>query len=290
MSVKVFYFSGTGNSYIVGKTIARRLCAELLSIPKAMKNEKLEIDAESIGIVFPSYIAPLLGVPRIVERFIKRINSIASKRVFAICTCGGYEWVNALPSLRKLKQIIESCGGILSEEYSVRLPMNNLDYDHIPIPIVRESEIIINKSKKKIEQICKRITSNKGTKYKLAKRLFNLVMLPLYKMMHKSIIDDLREKAKEPTGSTLQYFELVPLTDKSITVDNKCTACGICTRICPVQNIKLVDKRPEFMNKCEMCFACDEWCPSNAIHHWSRKEGVKYHHPEVKFNEWVANQ
>lgn len=287
MSIKVYYFSGTGNSYIVGKTIARRLNAELLSIPKAMKNEKIEIDAESIGIVFPSYIAPLLGVPLIVERFIKRINNIASIRIFTICTCGGYECVNALPSLRKLKQIIESCGGILSDEYSVRLPMNNLDYDHIPIPIVRDSGVIINKSKNKIDQICERIISNKGTKYELAKRLFYLVMLPLYKMMQKSIIDDLREKAKVPIGSTLQYFELVPLTDQSITVDNKCTACGTCTRICPVNNIKIVNKRPEFKNKCEMCFACDEWCPSNAIHHWSRKEGVKYHHPEVKLKEMI---
>jgi MinD superfamily P-loop ATPase len=75
---------------------------------------------------------------------------------------------------------------------------------------------------------------------------------------------------------------LIPITDKSIVVDEKCNGCGICVKVCPVNNIKIIDKRPELQHRCEMCFACDEWCPSNAIHHWSRSEGTKYHHPEVK--------
>lgn len=285
MGIKIYYFSGTGNSYVVAKDIAKKVNADLISIPKVMNMDKIQIDADSIGIIFPSYLATLFGLPLIVERFVKKIANINSLHIFAVCTCGGYECVNALPSLNKLKHIIKSCGGKLSAEYSTRLPMNNLDYDHIPIPIIRDHEVIINKSKTKVDNICERIIKKKSTKYKIAKILFNLVMTPLYKQMRQSVINALKEKAKEPMDTRLKYYELIPLTDKSIIRDEKCNGCGICEKVCPVNNIKIVDKRPEFQHRCEMCFACDEWCPNNAIHHWSRPEGVKYHHPEIKISD-----
>jgi ferredoxin/flavodoxin len=287
MNIKLFYFSGTGNSLIVAKDIAKKVKADLVSIPKIINTDKIHIDAESIGIIFPSYMAPLSGQPLIIERFIRKIANIESLHIFSVCTCGGYECVNALPSLKKLKKIIRSCGGKLSDEYSTRLPMNNLEYDHIPIPIIRDHEIIINRSKTKIDDICYRIINKRGTKCKIAKILFNLLMEPVYEMIRQSVIDSLKEKAQEPIDTKLKYFELMPLTDKSIAVDKKCTGCGICAKVCPVNNITIVEKRPEFQHKCEMCFACDEWCPSNAIHHWSRSIGVKYHHPEVKLTDML---
>ena len=36
-----------------------------------------------------------------------------------------------------------------------------------------------------------------------------------------------------------------------------------------------------------MCFACDEWCPTKSIHHWSKKNGVKYNHPEVSIKDML---
>lgn len=281
MQKKIYYFSGTGNTFALAKQIANNIGADLISIPKAMKEEKIHIEAESIGIVFPSYIAPVSGVPLIVERFIRKIDNIGNLTIFAVCNCGGYESVNALSSLYKIKQIIESCRGKLYAEYSLRLPMNNLDYDHIPIPINRDSEDIIRKSKVEIEHISRRIMKKKKTKYKLLKRLFLYMMKPIYKLIWPSVIKELKVKAFMPVDSELQYYELMPLTDKSIDVDEKCTGCGTCLLVCPVNNIKIVNKKPEFQHRCEICFACDEWCPTNSIHHWSRAKGVKYHHPEV---------
>lgn len=281
------YFSATGNSYAAAKEIASRLKADLKSIPSVVNEEKIQINASSMGIVFPSYMAPVSGCPLIIERFIRKIENINSIHIFAICTCGGYECVNALPSLKKLRHMIQSCGGRLAEEYSIRLPMNNLDYDHIPVPIIRDTEVIIRKSKTKIDAICNRILHNKGTRFKIVKNLMNGMMSPFYKMMQPAVLKDLRERAKEPEDSKLQYFDLMPLTDKSITVNNQCTGCGICARVCPASNIKFVNGRPEFQHQCEMCFACDEWCPTNAIQHWSRAAGIKYHHPEVKLSDML---
>ena len=285
MSMKIYYFSGTGNSLAAARDIAKKVKADLISIPKVMNMDKIHIDAESIGIIFPSYLAALSGLPLIVERFVKKIADIESLNIFAVCTCGGYECVNALQPLNRLKQIIKSCGGKLSAEYSIRLPMNNLDYDHIPIPIVRDNKVIIERSKKKINEICNRIINKRGTKYKIVKNFFNLLMAPLYRMMRQSVTNALKEKAKEPMDTKLGFLELVPLTDKSIVVDEKCIGCGTCVKVCPVNNIVIVENKPEFHHRCEMCFACDEWCPSNAIHHWSRAEGVKYRHPEVQLSD-----
>lgn len=285
MNTEIYYFSGTGNTLTVARKIAKRINAKLIPIPKVTNTEKIYITAQTIGIVFPSYLAVVIGMPLIIERFIKKITNIKSLHIFAVCTCGGYENVNALPSLNKLKHSIRSCGGKLSSEYSVRLPMNNLDYNHIPIPIEKDSDIIINRSKNKIDAICDCILKKRSTRYKFAKILFLFLMKPLFSLMKKPIINILKEKAKEPMDSKLEYSELISLTDKSIIVDEKCNGCGICAKVCPVNNIKIIDKKPLFLHKCEMCFACDEWCPSDAIHHWSRDEGVRYHHPEVSLSD-----
>lgn len=285
MGVKIYYFSGTGNSLFLARSIAEKIGAELVSIPKIMNLDRIHIDAESMGIVFPSYIAAVAGLPLMVERFVKKIDNIGSLHIFAVCSCGGYECVNALPSVQKLKQVIRSCGGTLSAAHTIRLPMNNLEYDHIPVPIERDTKTILDRSEKKIENICLRIKKGRGTKYRIPKDLFHWMMTPLYRWMRKPVLDDLKKRALVPLESKLEYFELMPLTDRSIRLDEACTGCGTCTRICPAENIKMVDGRPEFQHRCEMCFACDEWCPSGAIHHWSRAEGIKYRHTDIRLTD-----
>lgn len=126
MQTKIFYFSGTGNTFALAKEIADRIGADLISIPKVMKEGNINIDAENIGIIFPSYLAPISGLPLIVERFVRKIANIDQLSIFSVCNCGGYESFNALISLYKLRQIIESCGGKLHGEYSLRIVRDDI--------------------------------------------------------------------------------------------------------------------------------------------------------------------
>ena len=285
MSFEIYYFTGTGNSLAVARDIAEKTNGKLISIPVVMNKQSIKTDANSIGIVFPAYMAHLYGIPLIVERFIEKLEDIGSKYIFAVCTCGGYESVNALPTLKNLAKLIKSLGGKLSAEYSIRLPMNNLDYSHIPIPIDKNQETMFKKCEIKLDVIYQRITNGEKDKHRVIKSLFNISMTPVYLMLQNSYLKALKKYSKEPDDTNLKYYELMPLTDRSIYVDEKCDGCGICAKVCPVQNIEIIESKPVWQHHCEMCYACDEWCPVKAIHHWGRAAGIKYHHPNVNISD-----
>lgn len=286
----IYYFTGTGNCLAAARRLAKNLGGRLVSIADAAHQPTIQTKADIIGIVFPAYLSALHGVPMMVEGFVRRLEGLESKRLYAVCTCGGYELVNAVPALRSINRFVRGQDGRLAGEYSLRLPMNNLDYEHIPVPIETDSNVIIARAEGQIDAISRRIAQGRQGKAHLARRLFTVLMAPLYALMAQSTLKSLRELAIEPADSTLGFRELIPLTDKSIRVDEKCNGCGVCTRVCPAKNIKLADKRPAFQHRCEMCFACDEWCPQAAVHHWGRPNGEKYHHPAVHARDLFSQQ
>jgi len=287
MRTEVYYFSGTGNSLAVARGIAEKINGTLISIPTVMDEPSVKTDADGIGIVFPCYLAQLYGIPLIVASFVKKLEDLGSKYIFAVCTCGGFENVNALPTLKNLEKIIQARGGKLAAEFTVRLPMNNLDYSAIPFPIDQDQETMFRNSQVKIEAICQRVAHRKKSPYKTLKGLFNGFMTPLYRVLQNFYIADLKEKSQEPKDTTLAFDALIPLTDKSIYADDQCNGCATCARVCPVQNIKMVDDRPVWQHRCEMCLACAEFCPTQAIHHWNRDAGIRYRHPDVKLGDML---
>ncbi|MBN1924327.1 MAG: EFR1 family ferrodoxin [Prolixibacteraceae bacterium] len=286
MNIEVYYFSGTGNSLYVACSIAEKINGTLIPIASVVGQSKIETTADVIGIVFPAYLAQHTGVPVMVEKFVRKLKNTNSRYVFAVCTCGGYENVNALPTLKNLGRIIRKSGGKLTAEFSVRLPMNNLQY---PPYVKHDHDKMFSDSHKKIEDICKRIKKRKKNKHQILKSLLNLTMTPLYLMLKNLYVNDLKKKAKVSPDSTLSFPELIYLSDNSIFSTEACNGCGVCEKICPAGNIKIINDKPIWQNHCEMCMACTEWCPQQAVNHWNRKEGVTYHHPDVKLSDMLIN-
>ena len=72
MSATIYYFSGTGNSYRVAKTLCETLDldnAELINIAQRKKHDP-DNSKNIIGIVFPIYY---FGLPVIVEDFLQQL-------------------------------------------------------------------------------------------------------------------------------------------------------------------------------------------------------------------------
>jgi formate hydrogenlyase subunit 6/NADH:ubiquinone oxidoreductase subunit I/flavodoxin len=287
VSIAVYFFSGTGNSLSVAKDIAQNLRGTLVPMALAMNRRNEGIDAEKIGLVFPAYMAQLHGIPLIVERFVRGLENLNSKYIFAVCTCGGYEAFNGLPALKNLARLVRSLGGRVRAEYSIRLPMNTLDYSHIPVPINQDRDKMFNSCENRIHEICKTVTRGAKSRHKAVKTLLNWAMMPLYLMLRTVYYKELRKSAKEPQDSPLEFRKLVPLSDRSIYADDRCRSCSTCAKVCPVGNIVMVDNRPTWQHHCEICLACAEWCPNHAIHHGSRAEGSMYRHPRVKLDDML---
>ncbi|NLO63379.1 MAG: 4Fe-4S binding protein [Clostridiaceae bacterium] len=284
MSSEVYYFSGTGNSLAVAKKIAAATGGTMISIASVAEQESIRPRADRIGIVFPCYLAQLNGIPPVVQEFVKKLRGAEDKYIFAVCTCGGYESVDALPTLKRLRRLLSRQGAELAAEFSIRLPMNNLKYFFFQ---THDHDKMFRRSEVKAADISRRVTAGRREKCRLPKTLFNYFMMPMYLLLRNFYVMDLRQKAKELIDSGKRYDELIPLTDRSIFANGKCNGCSMCVKVCPVHNIVLEKGRPVFHNRCEMCMACVEFCPQKAIHHWNIEPGVKYRHPEVTVSDML---
>ncbi|MHB9029933.1 MAG: EFR1 family ferrodoxin, partial [Candidatus Latescibacterota bacterium] len=77
--------------------------------------------------------------------------------------------------------------------------------------------------------------------------------------------------------------------DKNFHIDEKCTSCGVCARVCPARNITMTGGKPVWNHRCEQCLACIQWCPSEAIQYGKKTAAYqRYHNPEVTLKDIVA--
>ena len=101
--IKIFYFSGTGNSLGSAKKIAQiindsypeRICT-LYNIGKEAQKDEIIIEAETVVIIFPSFA---YGPPSVVSRFVKKAEF--KTRYLAAFTTYGSSPLGTMGILRK---------------------------------------------------------------------------------------------------------------------------------------------------------------------------------------------
>ncbi|MBU7033196.1 MAG: 4Fe-4S binding protein [Theionarchaea archaeon] len=269
----VYYFSGTGNSLVVARDIAEKTNAKLIPIASQLEKKIIIANADIIGIVFPVYYGDL---PPIIRRFAEKLDNISNIFIFAVCTYGG----GAGDSLSTLNQIIHSRGGELSAGYGVHMPQNAFSKPW------ENLERIYNKEKKKVEIISENSKMKKKGVF-FSDIVSHAILFPfniLFKRLARRGLANLVHSSQH-----LSMEELIQEVDKSFSTNEKCTGCGICSEVCPVNNIQIIDKTLVWLHHCENCLACYNWCPHKAIQGEIAQKGYYYHHSNITSSD-IANQ
>jgi flavodoxin len=90
--MKIFYFTGTGNSLYIAKKIQKEFSgSELIPVAAHINDEKILIEDDAAGFVFPMYF---FGLPKIIRDFIKKAQFKRTKYIFIILNAG-MPWLGA---------------------------------------------------------------------------------------------------------------------------------------------------------------------------------------------------
>ena len=216
-------------------------------------------NSENIGLIFPVHI---WGIPFRVVDFSTRLETDSAKYYFAIAVNAG----QVAATLIQLKMLMQKKNINLSTGFSICLPNN-----YIPLggAIGQEKQQIkFNEALNKIIRIAESIRAKQEKAPEKGPSWQNVFFSTLYRLSSPH----------------------VPKMDKSFLIDEKCTSCKICEKICPTQNILITHGKPTWQHHCEQCFACLQWCPEEAIQYGNGTAKKKrYHHPEIKLSDMLAN-
>ncbi len=260
MKTVIYYFSGTGNSLAVAKRLAENLedVVELLPIAGCEKEQRVAIDADMLGLVFPVYF---LTIPEIIRKFLKKLEFRTEPYIFTVVTC------NSQPgySLYSVKRILQKKGKSLALGFAVDMPGNGIiGKVDLTNPLEVQKERLANAPTKLLIVI-----------QKIKERQYGVIEGGnSFKMHMLSFLMHFYKKYLYPPA-------------KHFRVLNHCTRCGICVQVCPLKNIdKDVEHKPIWGERCESCLACFHWCPVQAINMEEDTVGKKrYHHPEISIEE-----
>lgn len=253
----IFYFSSTGNSLYIAKKIAEVLDdCEVINIVTAFNKKEFFYDCERIGFVTPIYAS---GIPPMAHDFIKNIVINKNTYVFGVeCSGGGtgiaFTMINE--ALKKGNNPPLKNG----ERISFRSNYIRAGRNH---PLGKEAQKVVDDNEGKIKAFAESV-KNKG-----------------------------EHPVKDSTVTMQRFFhnmwrDAYKNKDKGFNVNETCTGCGICERICPTSNIRIENNLPvwNLNNSCCDCMGCINNCPHNAIN--IGKKTIKknrYRNPYINVNE-----
>ncbi len=254
MKTVLYVYTGTGNSlWIAGQLALELKDASLEFMPSLSGNSNVE--ADRVGIIFPVHI---WGLPHRVIQFVNHLQVKPETYFFALAVNAG----QVAATLLQMKKLMSKRGLSLALGYSIVMPTNYIPWGG-PGPIEAQQRLF-SEAREKAKAIAEPILRDERKEVDRGPFWQNILFSWFYKMS----------------------FRQVPKMDKNFWVDDKCNSCGICSKVCPANNIEMVNEKPAWPHRCEQCFACLQWCPQEAIQHGKKTPKYqRYHHPEVTLKD-----
>lgn len=264
MSLKIYYFSGTGNSFFAASRLAKILGGQTQNISQIINNQSNKIvdnDTDILGIVFPVYA---WSYPKILNKFLKKIKfEIKPKYIFVLTTFGSTPG-NAS---RKFVKHLKKAGYTVNYTNDIQMPEN---YIAVFKPLSKkEIEEKQSFAKEKLDIIATHISNGENGNF-CTRRMFDCLK----------------------TGIVGRVFNLfLRISYRFFKVDNNCGNCGICQKICQMNNIEIIDGKPKWGKSCSQCMACLNWCPKQSIQFTRKTIGrSRYTNPDVMLTDLIDIQ
>lgn len=231
----IAYFSGSGNSKYIALEIAKLTNQNILSLNDRIKYNDTETfgDVDTLILSVPIYA---WRIPKIVEEQIKSMKLHKSCRIyFIVTTCG-----SSGNAAKYAKEFCESINCEFMGLATIFMPGTYIAFMENPS---KEQEIICKeKAKSQIVQIAKCINSKcalPDENVTVTGKFCSDILNPVF---YKHIFNR-----------------------KGFYATDKCVGCGICEKVCPINNIKVINSLPKWQDSCLHCMACIHHCPQHAI-------------------------
>lgn len=243
--ITIYYFSATGNSLKMAQDLGAHFTSQRLVRIKPM----MEIEhpgVKMVGFIFPVYMG---GIPAVVREFMQKFPFEKGVYYFSVGTY--YKYKGGVMSF--VNKILRDKGVVLN--YGNYLPsVGNclMEYE--------VSENQRSRIRKRTDEIKKTIVEDIKSRVETVAPGY----CRLSERFHKKMFDLFFEKAYE-----------------KFSLENNCVGCGICEKICPVNNVSLKENRPIWGKNCMACHACVHWCPRNAINIGRSKGRLQYRNSAV---------
>lgn len=260
MSSTIYYFSATGNSLEIAIQISKELDdCEIKSMTSPIPKEPVGGSKEIIGFVFPVYY---LGMPVLVKQFVEKLNILPGTYCFAVTNFARFGG----NTLGMLEKILQKKGIKLAYVEEIKIPGNYI-VRYQPPNRDKLQEMLKN-GRSKVDNTAKSI-SNHGQQPVKMNILSRILTENLYRIL----------------------FRNISKWDEKFVANNKCTCCGQCAEVCPVENIKIENCHPVWQHHCERCLRCIQWCPTEAIQYGKKTMGRRrYHHPNVTVENFIETK
>ncbi len=231
------YFSGTGNTKHCIEKLTGLLDRTAKAIPLEAANCVEQIDNNDT-IIF-GYPTQFSNAPYIVRNFINKNNLLwRGKKILCVATMGAFSGDGAGCTARLFKKYgAHIIGGV-----HIKMPDSVCDSKLLKKSIEQNREII-RQADEKIERIAEQISNGKYPKdgITLVAHLAGLF------------------------GQRLWFYrKTLGYTDK-LNISSDCKGCGICTTLCPMNNISIQNGIAVASSNCTMCYRCISQCPEKAI-------------------------
>lgn len=232
------YFSGTGNSkYCLEEFISQYdNSAEVIDLEDSHATEKIQLHSD-ILFAYPIYFS---DIPKIVRDFIENNHLLwKGKNIFIIATMGLFSGDGAGLSARLFRKYgADIIGGV-----HIKMPDNICDINLLKRSDQKNSEILTMAGQKIKQAVIQCQAQNPPQE-------------GLNGLYHMAGLFGQRLWA---FGKARHYY-------KKVKIDtHTCIGCGLCTNICPMNNLYLSEHKAYAHERCTLCYRCANQCPKKAI-------------------------